>query len=141
MCRPDFSEFRDALLREGVAPRYVRRAVQELRDHREDLVDEAVAFGASREDAERRAHEELGDLATIANEMAARPELRSWAWRHPRLALVFYPLACAALLPAVPLIAGVANAPAVARWAGGVVFGGLVTATMLLVMQLVITLT
>jgi hypothetical protein len=141
MRRPDFSEFRNHLLRLGVAPRSVRRAVLELGEHYDDLVDNAVAAGMSPVDAERLACRDLGDLETIAAEIAARPELRSWAWKHPHLALLFYPLACMAVLPAVPLIAGVANAPAVARWAGGVLLGGLVTATMLLVMQLVITLT
>jgi hypothetical protein len=73
--------------------------------------------------------------------MAARPELRSWAWQHPRLAMAVYPLACVAVLPVVPLIAGVVNAPVLARWAGCAVLSGLVTAAMLLVLQLVITLT
>lgn len=141
MRRPDLGEFRRELLQSGVAPRTVQRTAMELADHYDDLVDDAIARGMSRADAERQAHTDLGDLQTIAAEMAARPELRSWAWQHPRLALVFYPLACMAVLPAVPLIAGVANAPAVARWTGGVLLGGLVTATMLLVMQLVITLT
>ncbi len=141
MRRPDFGEFRGRLLRLGVAPRNVRRVVLELTDHYDDLVDDAVAAGMPSADAERQAHKELGDLGMIATEIAARPELRGWAWQHPRLALVFYPIACVAVLPAVPLIAGVAHAPAVARWAGGVLLGGLVTATMLLVLQLVITLT
>lgn len=141
MHRPDLGEFRRELLQSGVALRTVRRAAMELADHYDDLVDDAIARGMSRADAELQAYADLGDLRTIAAEMAARPELRSWARQHPRLALVFYPLACMAVLPAVPLIAGVANAPAVARWAGGVLLGGLVTATMLLVMQLVITLT
>lgn len=141
MRRPDFGDFRSHLLRAGVAPRNVRRAVMELTDHYDDLVDDAVTAGLRRTDAERRARRELGDLESIAAEIAARPELRSWAWQHPRLALLFYPIACVAVLPAVPLIAGVANAPAVARWAGGVLLGGFVTAAMLLVLQLVITLT
>jgi hypothetical protein len=57
------------------------------------------------------------------------------------LALVAYPIACIAALPAVPLIAGVAYAPALARWIGCALLGGPVTASMLLVLQLVITLT
>ena len=141
MSRPDFGQFRSRLLRAGVAPRNVRRAVVELSDHFDDLVDDAVAAGMSPVDAELRARRDLGELETIAAGIAARPELRSWSWRYPRLALLLYPLACVAVLPAVPLIASVANAPAVARWTGGVLLGGLVTATMLLVLQLVITLT
>lgn len=141
MRRPDFGEFRTHLLRSGVAPRNVRRAVMELTDHYDDLVDDAVATGMTPVDAELQACKELGDLEMIAAEIAARPELRGWAWQHPRLALVVYPLACIAVLPAVPLIASVAHAPTVVRWASGVLLGGVVTATMLLAMQLVITLT
>jgi hypothetical protein len=57
------------------------------------------------------------------------------------LALVAYPIACIAALPAVPLIAGAAYATALARWIGCALLGGPVTASMLLVLQLVITLT
>lgn len=141
MRRPDFDAFRASLLRAGVAPRNVRRAVLELGEHYDDLVDDAVAGGMGRTDAERQACCELGDLQAIASEIAARPELRSWAWQYPKLALVFYPLACLAVLPAVPLIAGVVNAPVLARWAGCAVLSSIVTAAMLLVLQLVITLT
>ena len=141
MRRPDFDRFRASLLRSGVAPRNVRRAVLELGDHYDDLVDEAIASGLDRSDAEQRARAELGDLDVIAADIAARQELRSWARHHPKLAVAIYPLACVAVLPVAPLIAGVANAPVLARWAGCAVLGGLVTATMLLVLQLVITLT
>lgn len=141
MHRPDFDALRAGLMRAGVAPRNVRRAVLELGEHYEDLVDEAVASGMDRIDAEQQARHELGDLDRIADEIAARPELRGWAWQHPRLALVAYPIACIAALPAVPLIAGVAYGPALARWIGCALLSGLVTASMLLVMQLVITLT
>jgi hypothetical protein len=141
MRRPEFDAFRGSLLRLGVASSNVDRAVLELGDHLDDLVEDAIAAGMSRREAEERARDELGDLDRIASEMAARPELRSWARQHPRLALVCYPLACVAVLPAVPLIAGLANASALARWAGCAILGGLVTATMLLVLQLLITLT
>ena len=50
-------------------------------------------------------------------------------------------MACVAVLPAVPLIAGIANASALGRWMACAILGGLVTATMLLVLQLLITLT
>jgi hypothetical protein len=139
MRQPDFDALRTSLLRSGVALRNVRRAVAELSDHYDDLVDEAIAAGVDRVDAEERAHRELGDLNRIAAEIAARPELRSWAWHHPRLAVILYPIACVAVLPAVPLIAGISNAPAVGRWLTCALLSGLVTATMMLVLQLLIT--
>ena len=141
MRRPDVEALRTGLLRAGVAPRNVRRTVLELGDHYDDLVDEAVATGLDRDDAECQACRELGDLDRISAEITARPELRGWAWHYPRLAMIAYSVACIAVLPAVPLIAGVVNAPALARWIGCAFLSGLVTATMLLVMQLVITLT
>ena len=57
------------------------------------------------------------------------------------LALIVYPLACFVALPAVPVIAGVQHASEVGRWLTGLLLGGLVTATMFLVLQLAITLT
>ena len=141
MCRPDFGDLRSRLLRSGVALRHVKRTELELGEHFDDLVDGGIASGLDRTAAERHATRALGDIKNIAAEIGARPELRSWAASYPRLALVFYPVACVAVLPAVPIIAGVANASHVGRWIACAVMSGLVTAAMLLVLQLSITLT
>ena len=141
MPRPDLARLRSSLLRSGIALRHVQRAQLELDEHFVDLVDDAISSGMDRREAERRAVEELGDVDVIASAICARPELRSWAASFPRLALVFYPLACVAVLPAVPVIAGVANASHVVRWIACAIVSGFVTATILLVLQLSITLT
>ncbi len=141
MPRPDFEQFTRDLRRAGIAEKHVRRADLELRDHFDDLVEDAMRDGHDRCDAETHAARQLGDLDTIREAISTQPELRGWAFRWPRLALMFYPLACVAALPAVPVIAGVQNAPILARWAACLLLGGLVTATMLLVLQLSITLT
>lgn len=141
MPRPDLRQLRSRLLQSGVAPRHVKRTELELGEHFEDLVDSGMESGLDRRDAERRAMHALGDIELIAAEICARPELRSWAVNYPRLALVFYPMACVAVLPAVPIIAGVANASNVGRWIACALMSGLVTAAMLLVLQLSITLT
>lgn len=141
MSRPDFDQLRNRLLRSGVAPRHVRRTVEELGAHFDDLVDEALDNGTDRARAERQASEQLGDIDVLADAACARPELRSWAADYPRIAVVVYPLACLAVLPAVPFLAGIANASDVARWIACALLSGLVTATMLLVLQLSITLT
>jgi hypothetical protein len=141
MSRPDLSSLQRRLLRSGVAPGHVRRTVEELDAHFDDLVDAALDSGIDRARAERQASKQLGDIDVIADAACSRPELRSWAADHPRFALVVYPLACLAVLPAVPLIAGIANASYVARWIACALLSGLVTATMLLVLQLSITLT
>ena len=141
MPRPDFEQFAHDLRRAGIAERHVRRAELELSEHFDDLVEDAIQKGKDRIDAECRAAETLGDLDIVGEAIRSRPEMRSWALRWPRLALVFYPLACVAALPAAPVIVGVQNAPVLARWATCLLLGGLVTATMLLVLQLSITLT
>lgn len=87
------------------------------------------------------------DLAALERELLrfgmaarARPELRGWPHRSPHLALVVYPLSCAAVLPAVPVIAGAAHAGNLVRWAACIVLGGLVTAAILLFLELMILL-
>ena len=141
MPRPDLSGLRTRLLRAGVAPRFVQRTEKELAEHFDDLFEGALADGMGRQEAEQHALRELGDVDRIAAEVCARPELRSWAASFPRLALVFYPLACIVVLPAVPIIAGIGNASHVGRWIACALMSGIVTAAMLLVLQLSITLT
>lgn len=138
---PDLRKLRSRLLQSGVAPRYVKRAELELSEHFDDLVDSGMESGMGRPEAERQATLALGDFDLIAADICSRRELRSWASSYPRLALVFYPIACVAVLPAVPILAGVANASNVGRWIACVLMSGLVTAAMLLVLQLSITLT
>ena len=141
MSRPELSRLRTRLLRSGVAPQHVRRTVLELDAHFDDLVDEALGDGVDLAQAECQALQQLGDIDLLTRAVCARPELRSWAANYPRIAIVVYPLTCLAILPAVPVIAGIANASHLARWVACALLSGLVTATMLLVMQLSITLT
>jgi hypothetical protein len=141
MAAPDFGRLSSCLLRSGVAPRHVQRTVLELTAHFEDLVDEALAFGCGQEEAQQRARRQLGDIDTLVHAVRERKELLSWAASYPHVALLFYPLACLAVLPAVPVIAGAAYATRLARWIACAVLSGLVTAGILLVLQLSITLT
>jgi len=141
MPRLDLAELQNELLRSGISPRHVRRTVAELNDHFEDLVDHALAEGAESTTAHERALVELGDLNDVAAAIRSRPELRSWAYRFPYLALIVYPLTCLALLPAVPVVAGIAHAGYLARWAACILLSGVVTAAIFLFMQLSITLT
>lgn len=140
MREPDFTSLNKRLLRCGIAPAHAERTVNELRDHYHDLLDEAVDAGMSRNDAAARACEKLGEMDVLLAEMQSHTELKSWAFRHPRIALVLYPLGCLAMLPALPLVAGARHAPDVARWGTSLLLAGLFTATMLLVLQLSIVL-
>ena len=136
----DLSQLQSRLLRSGVAPRHVQRTVTELQDHFDDLVEQGLAGGADRLAARAAARELLGSFDDIADAVRARPELRSWAFRHPRMAAVVYPLTCLAVLPAAPVFIGYAHASLIARWLACLLLSGLVTAGMFLTLQLLITL-
>ncbi|HNP62929.1 MAG TPA: hypothetical protein PKH39_03285 [Woeseiaceae bacterium] len=140
MREPDFNALATSLLQHGIVPRHVRRTVNELRDHYDDLVDSAVDAGASSKAARHIAAQQLGSMDGIVRAMASRRELKTWAFRYPRLAVVVYPLACLAVLPAMPVFAGIVHRTALARWGASLLAAGLVTALMLLSMQLSILL-
>lgn len=140
MREPDFNVLATRLLKSGIAPRHAHRTVNELRDHYDDLVDAAVDDGANSKKARRQAAAELGTMDDFVAAMASRRELKTWAFRYPRVAVVVYPLACLAVLPAVPVFAGIAHRTTLMRWGVSLLGAGLVTAFMLLVMQLSIIL-
>ena len=133
---PEFRVFAKRLLDAGIAPKHVHRTVNEMRDHYEDLVEAGVNQGLRRSAAHEQALEQLGQVDDLVHEMTSHPELKSWASRYPRTAIVVYPLACLAVLPAVPVFAGVANASLLARWGASLIAAGLVTAGILLILQL-----
>jgi uncharacterized membrane protein len=139
MPETELSRLQGSLLRSGVAPRHVRRIVTELRDHFDDLVAEGIGDGLDADVAHANALQALGDPDDIARAVRAQPGLRSWAFRFPRLAAVVYPLTFFALLPVAPVFIGFAHATSIARWTACLLLGGLVTATMFLVLQLAIT--
>lgn len=140
MREPDFNLLATNLLKHGITPKHVHRTVNELRDHYDDLVDSAVDNGANSKAARRHAAHELGSMDEFVREMASRRELKTWAFRYPQLAIVVYPLACLAVLPAMPVFAGIAHRTALIRWGTSLLAAGLVTAMMLLTMQLSILL-
>ena len=131
---PDFKALRAALLRRGIAPRHATRVSEEMRDHFEDLVEEFETCGM--ENARSCAADALGSQDDIVAAAAAHRELRSWAFRYPRAARVIYPLACVAALPAAPVIAGIQNAPLLARWGASLLVAGVFTTALLLLLQL-----
>jgi hypothetical protein len=136
MREPDFNELATQLINHGIVPRHAHRTVNEIRDHYDDLVDAAVDSGASSQEARLQAAQELGGMDLLVSEMSARRELKTWAFRYPRTAIMVYPLACLAALPAVPVNAGIANASLLARWGASLLAAGLFTAALLLVLQL-----
>ncbi len=137
---PDFTTLAARLIDTGISPRHAHRTVNEVRDHFDDLVDAAVDSGADSRRARRQAAKQFGSLDDFVADMASRRELKTWAFRHPRIAVIVYPLACLAVLPAAPVMVGIAHAPAVLRWGTSLLAAGFVTATIFLVLQLSILL-
>ena len=140
MREPDFNVLATRLLKSGIAPRHAHRTVNELRDHYDDLVDAAVDEGADSKVARQRAAAELGEMDEFVTQMSSRRELKTWAFRYPEVAVIVYPLACLAVLPAIPVFAGIAHRTTILRWGASLLAAGIVTALMLLIMQLSIIL-
>lgn len=137
---PDFNLLREYLLRAGIAPTHVSRAVVELREHLDDLRIDALDSGFDADTAQRYANDRFGDIEEITRRYADRTELKRWSYRHPKAARYCLPVAYALLLPSVPIQAGLASVPTIAKWFAILLLSGLITATMLLVMQISIAL-
>lgn len=137
----DRAGLRRQLIDAGMAPRHVRRTIDELQDHYDDVVKHELEQGADRLAACEKALAALGPIEGIAAAVRARPELQSWAFRFPRLAAIAYPLTFVALLPAAPVFIAYANAAYVVRWMACLLLSAVVTAALFLFLQLVITLT
>ena len=136
-----FAELRRYLLESGISPRHVNRTIAELNDHFDDLRLEARSNGLSPSDASTFAETHIGEHKLIAQNILARTELKLWVYRYPRVARLYLPIAYLLLLPAAPVFAGAENVSAIARWGTSVMVSAAVTATMLLLMQIAITLT
>lgn len=126
-----FDELKQVLQSSGIEQRYIRRMLTELHDHFDDLQREAVRQGCHPFEAYELALTRIGDQRVLAHKFLEVPELRPWHHRHPRLALIYYPVAYVILLPA---------APVVARWVAALSLGATITAAMMLAMQLSISL-
>lgn len=109
MSQPRFDQLRERLLHAGIAPRHVRRYVDELRDHFDDLVREETAAGAAPALALSRARARLGSDDALAQVMLARPGVRSISARFPWVVFGLAPIAMvvAAIYGAVLIEVGV----------------------------------
>ncbi len=134
MRRPYFDALEARLRDAGVRPAVIDGISAELADHLDDVVAELVADGHSESSAMTLACARLGAPEMIAVAASDHRQLLCWWRRHPGAALVAYPLAYAALLPAVPVLMGVRHAPLVGRWLSCLLAGGLVTATIFYVL-------
>ena len=131
---------RKELERECIAPEYIDRTLDELRMHFEDVRDELTGAGRSPAAAECDALARLGHGRSVARAASAYPTLKAWWKRYPYVAAFAYPLACLAVLPAVPVLAGMQHALLLGRWLLSAAAGGLVTAVLFLFLQFSLTL-
>lgn len=140
MRKSDFKTLPNRLLKCGINPQHAHRVVGELQDHYDDLVIEAVTDGADKRTARHRAMSKLGETDEFVRQLSARRELKTWPFRHPNVATIVYPLACIAMLPAVPVLVGIAHRSAILRWSKSLLAAGLITTTTFLAMQVSILL-
>ena len=105
MSRIDWPDLQLQLLRGGVTPKFAARTVIELQQHCEDLEARFLNGGMAPAEALEQAKHAIGDPHTIVAEALARPELKSWSSRFPKLVFVATPLIAYPLLLVV-LIAG-----------------------------------
>ena len=126
-----FEQLECTLREAGIAPRHISRMIVELQDHLDDLRRDAVACGCNPAEAQASALRRLGDQRVLAQKVLERPELKAWDRRHPRIALIYYPVAYVLMLPMTP---------AIFRWGAALLLSATVTAAMMLAMQLSISL-
>jgi hypothetical protein len=136
MSNERFVDLTERLLRAGIAARHARRAVQELREHYADVVQELRAAGMSPAEIEAQAAQRLGSDQDFVSHMLERPELRSWAYRRPFVAFTLLPILAFIIvfvLSVALLIAAFesaehwrttlpASTTAALRWVGGALF-------------------
>lgn len=99
------AEVRRRLLRKGFARSYANRTAAELREHWEDLVDEAIRQGLNRQEAAAQANERLGESAALAEELSASMQSSSWFGRFPTLGFAWLVLTTTIVWWAVLLFA------------------------------------
>ncbi len=92
MRNPDVIEqFERRLAELGCPPRKLRRYVQEIRDHHEDLKRAALEEGLAEAQAEARASRLLGEPVELAELFAAGLRQSSWFGRHRVLTFCLLP--------------------------------------------------
>lgn len=140
MPRPDFEWMRNEMLRKGVSARVVARTVAELDEHYSDLESEGLRSGMTSAEAGHFAARQLGQPEALVAQVSQRTELHGWMYRYPRMARVLLPVAWIVLQPVRPVLAGVEHFSSIVRWSACLLLSALVTASMMLVMQLSLTL-
>jgi hypothetical protein len=88
-----FRELKEQLLREGIAPRHVRRYLLELADHFADLTEEEQKAGRTLAEAQSAALARLGKTENLFKALVEQRQFQSWVARAPWM-FGFVPLIC-----------------------------------------------
>ena len=91
-------QLRGRMLDLGCPVFHVRRLVQEVAEHREDLLRSAVGDGCPAADAEARADAQLGDPHDLAERLTAVVRRSSWWGRHSFVGFGLLPIVVIPLL-------------------------------------------
>lgn len=134
MPSPKLTALKTSLRAGGVSPAYISRLLAELDDHYADLEREERATGREPAIAAVEALRRLGQQDTIAAEVLAKPELRSWPDRWPWFVSLLRPVLLLLLLPALPVLACAGRGPTIARWSISISLAALLTGGLLLAM-------
>ncbi len=81
----DFDYIEQRLKAGGVAGKYIKRTLCELKDHHADLVSEYTAGETPRKEAEQMAWQSIGNQDVILQAVLSKPELKPWSGRWPQL--------------------------------------------------------
>ena len=92
------AQLRGRLLDLGCPIFQVRRLVQEVAEHRDDLLRTAVADGCSASEAEARAEARLGDPLDLAERLTAVARRSTWWGRHSLIGFGLVPVVVIPLL-------------------------------------------
>ncbi len=133
MQRLEILELEQRLVRRGTARHVARRTVEELYDHFEDLVDYHRRAGLSDDAAERLAASDLGDSEILTSAYREQQELKGFLARQEWLSAGFAPVL------AVGHSIDQKLAGAASRWLAGLVAASVVTASIMLLLQMSIT--
>jgi hypothetical protein len=123
MLEPALERLAAGLLAQGLPPDYVQRLLAELEDHFIDLEQEHRLAGCSPQAAAAGAWRTLGTDDVILAQVLVRPELS----RHHRGWL-------GEPSPPILLTVAYADGHAIARWGASISLGGVLTASMLLLL-------
>lgn len=90
---PDFiHQLRSRLLELGCPLNRLQRLVREVADHREDLIQAALAKGLPAAEAKARAEASLGNPESLAEDLMVSVRQSSWCGRHRFITFALVPL-------------------------------------------------